>query len=325
MFDSIGLDAFTEAVYLCILRNPSWGVAEIVKHLGSTDARIRQALDDLADLRLLRPSVEQPTLYRPVSPEVGFASLLARGEAELLRQQQQMAEARAAIASIAVEYTSVTGREEVVRLDGLDAVRSRLEQLAHRARSECLSFMPGGGQQSDTMDASQPLDQEALARGVRILSVYQDSFRNDPATVRYAAWLTSLGGQARSVPTLPMLLVIVDREVALVPCDPHDGRAGALEVRSPGVVTALCALFDRVWEVATAFGATSTDDCAGGLTSPERALLRLLMDGDTDEVAARKLGVSARTVRRTMSEVMARLDVRSRFQAGARAVQKGWL
>jgi DNA-binding CsgD family transcriptional regulator len=325
VFDSIGLDAFTEAVYLCILRNPSWGVAEIVKHLGSTDARIRQALDDLADLRLLRPSVEQPTLYRPVSPEVGFASLLARGEAELLRQQQQMAEARAAIASIAVEFTSVTGREEVVRLDGLDAVRSRLEQLAHRARSECLSFMPGGGQQSDTMDASQPLDQEALARGVGILSVYQDSFRNDPATVRYAAWLTSLGGQARSVPTLPMLLVIVDREVALVPCDPHDGRAGALEVCSPGVVTALCALFDRVWEVATPFGAPSTDDCAGGLTSHERALLRLLMDGDTDEVAARKLGVSARTVRRTMSEVMARLDVRSRFQAGARAVQKGWL
>jgi DNA-binding CsgD family transcriptional regulator len=313
------------AVYLCVLWNPSGGVAESVEHLGCTDAQVRQTLDDLADLRLLRPSVEQPTLYRPVSPEVGFASLLARGEAELLRLQQQMAEARAEVACLAVEYTRVRGREEVVRLDGLDAVQSRLEELSHRARSECLSFLPGGRRRSDTLDASQPMDQEALARGVRILRIYQDSFRSDPATVRYAAWLTSLGGQARSVPTLPVLLVIVDREVALVPCDPQNGRAGALELRSPGVVTALCALFDRVWEMATPFGETSTDDGADELSVHERALLRLLMAGDTDEVAARKLGVSARTVRRTMSEVMARLDVRSRFQAGARAVQKGWL
>lgn len=325
MFDSIGLDAFTVTVYLCVLWNPSWCVGEIVEHLGATEAQVRRALDDLVGLRLLRPSVERPSDYRPVSPEVGFASLLARGEAELLRQQQEMAQARAAIASIAVEYARVKGHEEVVRLDGLDAVRSRLEELAHRARSECLSFRPGGAQRSETIDASRPLDREALARGVRILRIYQDSFRNDPATVRYADWLTSLGGEARSVPTLPMLLVIADREVAVVPCDPRNGRAGALEVHSPGVVAALCAFFDRVWEAATPFGESGAGESAGELSAQEHALLRLLMAGDTDEVAARKLGVSARTVRRTMSEVMARLDVRSRFQAGARAVQKGWL
>ncbi|MDX2393770.1 LuxR C-terminal-related transcriptional regulator [Streptomyces sp. DK15] len=38
--------------------------------------------------------------------------------------------------------------------------------------------------------------------------------------------------------------------------------------------------------------------------------------GDTDEAAARNLGISARTVGRMMSSLMERLDATSRFQAG---------
>ncbi|MEO3854275.1 LuxR C-terminal-related transcriptional regulator [Acrocarpospora sp. B8E8] len=54
-------------------------------------------------------------------------------------------------------------------------------------------------------------------------------------------------------------------------------------------------------------------------------LLRMLLEGQTDERAARRLGLSLRTVRRSMSSLMTRLGARSRFQAGARAVQRGWL
>jgi DNA-binding NarL/FixJ family response regulator len=54
-------------------------------------------------------------------------------------------------------------------------------------------------------------------------------------------------------------------------------------------------------------------------------VLRLLAQGDTDEAAARKLGVSARTVGRVAADLMERLGARSRFQAGARAGEQGWL
>jgi len=46
---------------------------------------------------------------------------------------------------------------------------------------------------------------------------------------------------------------------------------------------------------------------------------------NTDEMVARKLGVSVRTVRRMASELMAELGARSRFQAGVRASERGWL
>jgi DNA-binding NarL/FixJ family response regulator len=39
---------------------------------------------------------------------------------------------------------------------------------------------------------------------------------------------------------------------------------------------------------------------------------------------ARSLGVSLRTVRRRIAELLAELGVESRFQAGAEAVRRGW-
>jgi DNA-binding CsgD family transcriptional regulator len=63
-------------------------------------------------------------------------------------------------------------------------------------------------------------------------------------------------------------------------------------------------------------------------TSPtvsELLLLRLLADGSKDEAAARALGVSVRTVRRMVADLMRRLDARSRFQAGILAQRRGWL
>jgi DNA-binding CsgD family transcriptional regulator len=278
-------------------------------------------------MALLRPSPDGGAAgpYRPVSPEIGLASLLARTEAELYRRQQEIAAIRKAIAAIALEYDAIRGDRQAAfeRLDGLDAVRSRLEELVHKARSEYASFTPGGPSAFTPPEARHQLDRRALERGVLIRNVYQDGCRNHAETLRYAQWLAARGGQTRSCPTLPMSLVIVDRRVALVPLDPAEPRRGALEVTAPGVVEGLCALFEHVWAISVPFGEAPAD--GHGLSPVERTLLRLLLDGVTDETAARRLGVSLRTVRRTMSSLMSRLGARSRFEAGARAVQRGWL
>jgi DNA-binding NarL/FixJ family response regulator len=84
------------------------------------------------------------------------------------------------------------------------------------------------------------------------------------------------------------------------------------------------ALFEQVWENATPLG-VAQPHVRQNLTRQDAALLRLLSQGDTDEVVARKLGVSVRTVRRMASELMAELGARSRFQAGVRASERGWL
>jgi DNA-binding CsgD family transcriptional regulator len=307
-----------------MLGQPAWGVAELSVHTGLSEAEVREALDTLAAVALVRPSWQVPGKLRPTSPEVGLAALLAQAEAKVVQRQHEIEATRAAIRALAEAHVTEPQRDELVRLDSLEAVRIRLEELAGLARVECLSFNPGAAHRPDAMAASKPLNQLALERGVSIRAVYQDSFRNDPQTLAYARWFAELGGQTRTIPLIPMQMVIVDREFALLPLDPADTRLGAVEVRSQGVLAALSAMFEQVWAAATPFGTAAVQD-NHGLDPQERELLRLLGDGHTDESAARKLALSVRTVQRMMADLTARLGAESRFQAGANAVRQGWL
>jgi DNA-binding CsgD family transcriptional regulator len=324
MLESLGLSAQAESVYRTMLANPRWGVTEICEHLAIGETELREILDMLVDLALLRPSWKQDGTLRLVSPQAGLAGLLARAEAEVVSRQRQIEATKAAIAVIAAAHEDTRERVDIIRHSDVDAVRGRLEELAHTLRRECLSFTLGGARRPDTINAGKPLNQLVLERGASLRNVYQESFRNDPATLAYARWMAQLGSKSRIVPVVPLQMIIIDREIALVPINPVDTGQGALEVHSPGVVTALHLLFEQVWESATPFGEVpkSTDE---GLEPLERELIRLLATGHTDETVGRKLGLSVRTVRRLMSDLTQRLGASSRFQAGAEAARRGWL
>lgn len=59
-------------------------------------------------------------------------------------------------------------------------------------------------------------------------------------------------------------------------------------------------------------------------TDEERAVASLLVTGMTDEMAARRLGLSRRTFRRRLKALMDKLGARSRFQAGFMLAATGW-
>jgi DNA-binding NarL/FixJ family response regulator len=60
--------------------------------------------------------------------------------------------------------------------------------------------------------------------------------------------------------------------------------------------------------------------------SNERSfLLRQLLSGAKDEQIARTMGLSLRTIRRRIADLMIELGADTRFQAGAEAVRRGWL
>jgi DNA-binding CsgD family transcriptional regulator len=318
----VQLTSDADAAYRAMLAEPTWGVADLAAHLGMSPRRIRKALDVLADLALLQRTSDGE--LQPISPDAGFATLLADAEREIQERQNQIEAARSAVAAIAAEHESRRGSTENLRLDGVEAVRTRLVELSRRSRLECLSFSPNGAHRPDAMSASRPLNEAALARGVQMRCVYQDAYRNDPDTVAYAEWLTRLGGNVRTVPSVPMQLVVVDREVAILPTNPADSRVGAIEVRNLGMLAVVCALFETVWSSATPLGASASVD-SEGLSAIEREVLKFLSEGHTDDSLARRLGVSVRTVRRTVADLTERLGATSRFQAGVKAAQRGWL
>ncbi|MFC7983387.1 LuxR C-terminal-related transcriptional regulator [Streptomyces sp. NPDC057336] len=328
MLEALGLDPHVESVYRGMLVEPSGGVAELAARLSLTEAETRDGLDQLVDLQLLRPSRDLPGGLCAVTPELGLQVILRRQEEEVARRQRELAQSKAAAAQVAAEYATLrpnTESEDAERLVGMDAIQARLEQLTYDLSEECLALIPGGAQSDASREASRPLDRSALAHGVRMRTVYQNSVKNHPATLAYARWLTDEGAEVRTSPVLLSRLLIFDRSVALVPISPHNSRLGALCTRSPGIVASLLALFEQVWDASVPLGADHVVEPATGLSPVEQRLLKLLASGMTDEAASKRLGTSLRTVRRQMAALMERLDATSRFEAGLKAAQRGWL
>ncbi|MET9929695.1 MULTISPECIES: helix-turn-helix transcriptional regulator [unclassified Streptomyces] len=309
-----------------LLQHADWGVAELAASLSLAEADVREALDRLSELSLLRPSATERTRLHPVSPELAMESLLARQQAELLAQQQKLEASRAAAAQLIADWVGfqpMTDSSGVELLVGVDRIRDRLAELSRHIEHEVMAFVPDAPD-AKNIEAAKPLDSELLGRGVRMRTLYPESVRNNPAGTEYAKWLASAGGEVRTTPDVPVRMTVIDRRVAVLPVYGENSGHSAVLLTGDGALTALCALFDLAWGRADPLGTARTRD-ERGLTSQERETLRLLEHGHTDETIAKRLGISSRTTRRVVAGVMDTLGARSRFQAGALAAQRGWL
>ncbi|WP_222316200.1 LuxR family transcriptional regulator [Streptomyces cavourensis] len=328
MLGRLGIGPDEEAVYRVMLKDGPGAVAGLVEALGWPEERARSALDRLAALSLVRPSADGGP-GRPVDPEVGLASLLAGQETELLEKERQIRASRIAMAGLLADIRATgQGVSEVQKLRSMDQIQSKIEHLAGTCTSEIAAFVPGGGQSEEHLEAARPLDTSTSDRGVRLRYIFLDSCRNSPATREYVAWLGKRGGLVRTVPRLPLRMLIYDRSRAIVPMDATAADQGALVLDGTGALTGLLALFEQTWQQAKPLGESPAEAAAGQggpLSPPERAVLDLLTEGFTDEAIARQLGVSVRTVRRVTADLMHRLGARSRFEAGVLATTKGWV
>jgi len=324
----LGLDEVSELVYRTMLEQPDLSVADLARTLGLAEVEVRSALDRLADISFLRPSSSDSLHWRAVNPKVALTTLLAAQESEIDFQLKKLQQSREAVALMLADYANsrpVASEVGFERISGLDAVRTRLEELALEAKQEVLAFAPGGPQRADILEASKPLDKQTLERGVAMSTVFLESIRNSKPTMKYVEWLQGMGGEVRTTATLPLRMIVADRSIAVIPVDPEDNSHGAYVVTSPGAVAALLALFGQVWASAAPMSDQQEPVGADELTGQERELVHLLSRGNTDEVVARKLGVSLRTVRRVMADIMGRVGARSRFQAGVRIAERGWV
>lgn len=317
---SLYLDSDAERVYRVVLAQPQWGVVEVARYLGWAEADVRKAFDQLAALALLQQSVDDPNRWRPASRELSLKLLMQRQQAEL----QEMLESQGAIAKIIEEYSAKSPEDagpEGRNIIGIDSVFARIDELAMAARHSLCAFVPNPLPSDAALTASLRNDKLTLDRGMTIRTIFAEALCRDKVTKTYMNSLAELGGQVRFVPAVPTRLLVYDREVALLPMDPADSRQGAVELRGPGVVTALLALFEQTWASATPLGVERARDHVG-LDSRERELLQLLARGLTDEAVAKRLGISLRSVRRIVQSLMERFGAHSRFELGMRAAAK---
>ncbi|WFE39722.1 helix-turn-helix domain-containing protein [Micromonospora sp. WMMD998] len=323
MLERLGLSAADEAVYWAMLDNPTWDVDDLIRGLDMPETAVHDALAALADRAMILPSSSRPGELRAVSPQLGLLALLDQAEQRTVAEQAGIQATRASVLARAASRDGHREREEIVRLKGIDEVRDRLSEHARTVAESVMMLTVGRAIPPQIRETGGALSRMALARGVTIRHIYQETLLKDPASCAYAEAMAEYGEESRVMPGAPMRMTLVDRRIALLPSASRAQR-GAVEIRSARLVSALCLLFDLLWEKSVPLSrpAAGTTD---GLTEQASAILRLLRCGRTDEAIGRQLGMSERTVRRTVADLMKRLDADSRFQAGVEAALRGWI
>jgi hypothetical protein len=243
--------------------------------------------------------------------------------------------------------------------EAADHARERLDELAGAVPLlVAAGTRPGPGEVEDV----QPLDGELSSGGnaLALLTAMIDESRGDLLFLRPDAWLmpresaisqvvaravasgrrsravyplralheapeilqnrVDAGEDVRLIDDLPTRLMIIGVTHAIVPEPLGFADSPRLLVRQGALVAALTLLFEMYWEQASPVSELSAP------RSSERVfLLRQLLSGAKDEQIARTMGLSLRTVRRRIADVMIDLGADTRFQAGAEAVRRGWI
>ncbi|GAA4637702.1 response regulator transcription factor [Actinoallomurus vinaceus] len=135
--------------------------------------------------------------------------------------------------------------------------------------------------------------------------------------------VAGMGARVRICATgLPHETIIIDRRVMILAGTVMAGDREFTVTTSPTLISGVLSLVEATWEAATEITAYLHRD-APQVDAEGRRILQALGDGLTDEVAARRLGLSLRTYRRRVAELMRLLGSESRFQAGVHAGEFG--
>jgi DNA-binding CsgD family transcriptional regulator len=279
----------------------------------------------LFDLDLLRPEPGDTQWLVPTPPTQALAGLIEPLEREL-------GEYRLFAAALAesVEQLTTLSRDDPAAAgftvwQGKERIDAALVRALEDCTQEFLATQPASGRtnwNAATMRMTSRRVRRMSERGVSQRTLYNHTYRHHPAMLAYLDELSDTGLQVRTLEEMPERLLILDRRIAFVPTQPD--REVAMEIRHPGLVWFLLAIFEWFWQLGTPWEHRPPDhDTPEGITGVQLKIARLLVEGHLDEAIARRLGMNVRTCRAHIAKLSATLGSESRTQLGYLIARSG--
>jgi hypothetical protein len=316
------IDRKAREVYQWILERGCLDIELALEELPLSREQLTESVGTLLDLKLLRANSRMDHVV-PRRPDMAAAEAVWPLEDTILKWQRTAHQVREEFDDLMSVYLTVENRKQHAA-DAIDTLPDRqsldslLDMAANSCTTEVLIMQPGGGRPREEFETSLLRYRPALDRGVRVRTLYQHSARFDVGTRTHVEESAEWGAECRMVPELTDGLVVVDGSIAFtVAAQPPPGL-GAVVVRNPALVAFFCRFFERFWENGTPYtGEAKAPDDERVLANAVRgAIIRMLVQGARDETIARRLGISVRTCRRHVAELMEQIGAKSRLQAG---------
>ena len=296
--------------------------------LSATDPRAngdgaeKRAFDLLVELGLIQLDASGRTwrVLEPSSAQSRVVTPLGTEGARLIEESARWASAFSSLSQTWRRSPTASESGPFLYLHG-DAISPYLTALVSDAQEELLTAQPQAMRSIKSVNEATIRDIAALQRGVAMRTIYQHSARRHPATHGYVAKVTEHGAEVRTLDEFFNRMIVVDRQVALIPG--ADDIATAVVVREPAVVAYLIDVFERAFARGRPF-ASGEQRVMKEIASEQRAMtIRMLIEGHADAVSAKRLGVSPRTYAGYVAELKQEYDAETRFQLGYTMGQQG--
>jgi predicted transcriptional regulator len=332
MLDVLGVGQLAEDVYRALLNHGPCDENRLAEYVAEDADTVRKGLSELSELELACLVQESPRRWRAGSPDVALTSLVVRQQETLLERQRELERAQLAVSQLVqlARTRRSDGTADMVEItNDPDATRRRCSHLA-RTAEQCimaLDKLPHGSAPSEPCTPhDESGERELLERGVEIQAIYERSALLVPGRFDMLRRLASAGEQARTLPTLPVKLVVYDRAHAAVQLDdPEDAPPTVMFVHRSALVDGFVQLFELLWDRGVPLPPSADAALPDRGAEFDDVLVALLAAGFKDESIARNLGISCSTVTRRMARLMELSGTSTRFQLGMQAVRRGWI
>ncbi|MDN3357904.1 helix-turn-helix domain-containing protein [Actinomadura sp. DC4] len=317
--EALGIDRVQSEVFFAVLTTPDSDVADLSVHSGHAESVVGSAAHQLMADGLIVRIAGEPARFRAVSPKAALRSRLAHAENAVSEAQSVVGDLERLFGRMG-HSGHPAGRLEVIA--GTDNVASAVRRLQDTAVREIRTF-DTPPYVSDPISFVAPTEQAARA-GVTVRGLYDRAAVAIPGRLEGDIAACLAGGEiARVVTALPLKMVLIDDQAALLPQTiSGDIVDSAYLVHPCSLLDGLIALFEALWATGLPLAARTGGDVPDEET---RRLLTLLMAGHTDLTIARAFGISPRTAQRRVQSLMRTLNAETRFQAGVTAAKRGWL
>jgi DNA-binding CsgD family transcriptional regulator len=312
-------DEHVSAVYRYAVANGITDLPALAAELNLPIDQVDQAVDELVRHRLLRKDHVTPSRLLAVDPEIATMAVVSPMEREIYQRRELIAQVRQRTEMFRTDYARAgqpAAASAVARVTGAPEVRGYLKVTSDGCQREVM-MLQAGKQDTEEFDDFLQVCLQLLERGVAVRIVCQHRSRADLTTRMKIKRVADAGAQVRTASHIPRTAVVFDRSTAVLLGAEH-GEVTAARVCDENMVEFLVDVFDHLWD-----GASAVDTHDAGYAEVaddlQQTIAGLMAKGYTDEVLARKLGMSVRTCRRHIAALMRELDAVSRFQAGVRA------
>ncbi|MER5636706.1 helix-turn-helix transcriptional regulator [Kitasatospora sp. NPDC002227] len=290
---------------------------------GAVAGEVPECLLTMGLLRSLPGAGER---LAPVPPDIAATGLTRPLELAVLAQQERLVELRTAFTAAEHAYQDVMQRSQPqIRILEGEEINLALENAVAACSEELLTVQPGGGRGEEYLADALPRDLALADRGVRQRTLYQHTVRSHGPTLAYIEQVSARGAQIRTLNEVFDRMIICDRSTAFIPAGARR-EAAAMVIQLPPLVEYLLKIYELMWERAEPVTYADGHQRPRLLTDRTRQnVLRLMVNGYTDEAIATRLGISTRTVSSHIQKASEQLGSRSRGHLGYIIAREGVL